>query len=113
MQLRFHREETFQQARGERTALAGTDHAQHGIAVERVLVNALAAERVVDIGQGDDLRPGADLVALEAVRVAAAVPALVVVAGDVVGVAEGPIFAELGNLLQEAGALERCVVVAG
>ena len=38
-----------------------------------------------NIGQGDDLRADGDVIAFEAVRVAPAIPALMVPAGDVVG----------------------------
>ncbi len=48
-------------------------------------VAALTGQGVVHIGQGDDLRADGDVIALEAVRVAPAIPALMVPAGDVVG----------------------------
>ena len=53
---------------------------------KRLLVAALARQRVVSVGKRDDLRGEGDILALEAVGVALAVPALVVPAADLKGV---------------------------
>jgi len=53
---------------------------------KRLLVAALARQRVVSVGKRDDLRGDGDILALEAVGIALAVPALVVPAADLKGV---------------------------
>jgi hypothetical protein len=50
--------------------------------VERPLVGSLAAQRVVDVDDGEEARAERDLLALESARVAAAAPVLVVGVGD-------------------------------
>ena len=45
---------------------------------KRAAVGAVAGHRVVGVGDGDDARDERDVVALQAERIAAAVPALVV-----------------------------------
>lgn len=77
--------EAFQQKGIERTAFPVQDHPHGGLVGERLFVAALTGQGVVHIGQGDDLRADGDVIALEAVRVAPAIPALMVPAGDVVG----------------------------
>ena len=77
--------EAFQQKGIERAAFPVQDHPHGSLVGERLFVVALTGQGVVHIGQGDDLRADGDVIALEAVRVAPAIPALMVPAGDVVG----------------------------
>lgn len=77
--------EAFQQKGIERAAFPVQDHPHGGLVGERLFVAALTGQGVVHIGQGDNLRADGDVIALEAVRVAPAIPALMVPAGDVVG----------------------------
>ena len=77
--------ETFQQQGIEDAALAAQYHL-HGLFVgEGFFVAALTGQRVVDVGQRDQLRPDGDVVACQAVRIAPAIPPLVVPAGDAAG----------------------------
>ena len=55
-------------------------------------------------GQGDDLGPGGDLIPRQVVGVALAIPPLMVVPGDVAGVAEDVL--QLGDALQDGHALD-------
>ena len=50
--------------------------------VERLFVAAFACKRVVHVCHGDNLRGNRNLIALETIRIAAAVPTLVVPAAD-------------------------------
>ena len=68
--------EAFQQKGIERAAFPVQDHPHGGLVGERLFVAALTGQGVVHIGQGDDLRADGDVIALEAVRVAPAIPAL-------------------------------------
>ena len=77
--------EAFQQKGIECAAFLVQDHPHGSLVGERLFVAALTGQGVVHIGQGDDLRADGDVIALEAVRVAPAIPALMVPAGDVVG----------------------------
>ena len=52
---------------------------------EGFFVAALTGQRVVDVGQRDQLRPDGNVVACQAVRIAPAIPPLVVPAGDAAG----------------------------
>ena len=71
-----------QQQRVERAALAVQDHAQRGVVVVGVLIAALAGQSVVHVRQCHHLRRNGDLIFFQPVRVAIAVPALVVPAAD-------------------------------
>ena len=71
-----------QQQRVERAALAVQDHAQRGVVVVGVLIAALAGQSVVYVCQCHHLRRNGDLIFFQPVRVAIAVPALVVPAAD-------------------------------
>ena len=64
-------------------ALSGTDHVHHLLPGDGGLVDTLAAEGVVYVGQSDYLGPGRNLIPHQAVGIAPAVPALMVVPGDV------------------------------
>ena len=77
--------EAFQQKGIERAAFPVQDHPHGSLVGERLFVAALTGQGVIHIGQGDNLRADGDVIALEAVRVALAIPALMVPAGDVVG----------------------------
>ena len=71
-----------EQHRVERAALPVEDHGDGGIVAVRLFVAAVARQRVIYVRQRDDLRRDRDLLAEQAVRVAAAVPPLVVVPHD-------------------------------
>ena len=77
--------QAFQQQRVEAAAFAAADHFERFLVGKRLLVAALARQRVVSVGERDDLRGDGDILALEAVGVALAVPALVVPAADLKG----------------------------
>ena len=77
-------EQALEQQRIERAALAVYDHPQGGLVVIRGLVAAHACQRVVHIGNRNDLRRDRDLLAGQAVRIAAAVVALVMPARDLI-----------------------------
>ena len=77
-------EQALEQQRIKRAALAVYDHPQGGLVVIRGLVAAHACQRVVHIGNRNDLRRDRDLLAGQAVRIAAAVVALVVPARDLI-----------------------------
>ena len=87
--------QAFQQQRVERPALAVQNHLHRGVVVEGLLVAALARQRVVDVGHCDDLRGDGDVLALQPVGVAAAVPPLVMPTADGVGCPD-----KLGFLLE-------------
>ena len=78
--------QAFQQQRVEAAAFAAADHFERFLVGKRLLVAALARQRVVSVGKRDDLRGDGDILALEAVGVALAVPALMVPAADLKGV---------------------------
>ena len=78
--------QAFQQQRVEAAAFAAADHFERFLVGKRLLVAALARQRVVSVGKRDDLRGDGDILALEAVWVALAVPALMVPAADLKGV---------------------------
>lgn len=61
------------------------DHGDGGVVAVRLFVAAVARQRVIYVRQRDDLRRDRDLLAEQAVRVAAAVPALVMPAADLDG----------------------------
>ena len=63
---------------------------QRDFLVERGLVRALGAEGVVDVDDRHEAREERDLLAAQPVRIAAAVPALVVVPDDRTDEAERP-----------------------
>ena len=70
--------QALQQQRIERPALAVQDHL-HGFFVGvGFFVAAVAGQCIVHIGQRDQLCADGDLIALQPIRVAAAIPALVV-----------------------------------
>ena len=77
-------EQALEQQRIERAALAVYDHPQGGLVVIRGLVAAHACQRVVHIGNRNDLRRNRDRLAGQTVRIAAAVIALVVPARDLI-----------------------------
>ena len=104
---RLRSEKGLQQLGVESAALPVPDHPQGLLAGEGVLVDPLAGQGVVYVRQGHHLGPDGDLVALETVGIAPAVPALVVVAGDVAGVEIGAALLHLGDLLQQGRALDR------
>ena len=68
--------EAFQQKGIECAAFPVQDHPHGSLVGERLFVAALTGQGVVHIGQGADLRADGDVIALEAVRVAPAIPAL-------------------------------------
>ena len=74
--------QAFHQQRIEAAALAVQDHVNGLFVAVGLLITALAGQCVVHIGQCHHLCCNGDLVALEPVRVAAAVPPLVVPAAD-------------------------------
>ena len=71
-----------EQHRIERAALPVEDHGDGGFVAVRLFVAAVARQRVVYVRERDHLRRDRDLLAEQAVRVAAAVPALVMPAAD-------------------------------
>lgn len=90
----------FQQDGVEGTALAVQDHV-HSLPVGvRLFVAALTGQRVVDVRQRNDLRFDGDLVPFQPVRVAAAVPPLVVPAGNAVSRLEQRLGVEVLQLAQ-------------
>ena len=74
-----------EQHRVERAALPVEDHGDGGVVAVRLFVAAVARQRVIYVRQRDYLRRDRDLLAEQAVRVAAAVPALVMPAADLDG----------------------------
>ena len=76
------RAEVADDRRAELAAGALADHAHAHVGRRGGLVDALARDRVVDVGDGGDARELLDLGAVEALGVAGAVDALVVVAHD-------------------------------
>ena len=80
--LILHVQKTLYQKRIEGAAFAVCNHFNSGRVVERLFVAAFACKRVVHVCHGDDLRGNRNLIALETIRVAAAVPTLVVPAAD-------------------------------
>ena len=103
----LHREEDVQQFGVEYAARSAADHLQHLCPREGILVDPPAAQCVVYVGQRDDLCPGRDLILLQAVRVPAPVPALMVMAGDVTGIVIGTVLLQLRNSSQQPGPLGR------
>ena len=71
-----------QQQRVKSAALAVQYHAQRGVVVVGVLIAALAGQSVVHVCQRHHLRRNGDLVPFQPVRVAIAVPALMMPAAD-------------------------------
>ena len=80
--LILHVQKALYQKRIEGAAFAVCNHFNSGRVVERLFVAAFACKRVVHVCHGDDLRGNRNFIALEAVRVAAAVPTLVMPAAD-------------------------------
>ena len=77
--------QALQQQGVKRTALAVDDHVEGRFVVKGRLIAALTGQRIVHIGQGNDLGGDGDLIALEPVGIASAVPPLVVPAADLAG----------------------------
>ena len=77
--------QTFQQQGVELAALAVQNHLDGGIVVKGLFVATLTRQGIVDVSQGHNLCGDGDLIPFQAVRVAAAVPALMVPAADGIG----------------------------
>ena len=75
----------FQQNGVECAALAVQDHLDGLFVRIGPLVAALTGQGIVDIRQRDDLRFDGNFVLFQAVRIAAAIPALMMPAGNAVG----------------------------
>ena len=80
--LILHVQKALYQKRIEGAAFAVCNHFNSGRVVKRLFVAAFACKRVVHVCHGDDLRGNRNLIALETIRVAAAVPTLVMPAAD-------------------------------
>ena len=93
--------QTFQQQRIEGAALSPQDHGDGRIVVKGFFVAPLAGQRVVDICQSHHLRGDGDSFPPQPVRVAVAVPPLMVPAADLQGVTEQRLFLSEGHLLQD------------
>ena len=85
LELAGHVGEALHEQGVEGAALAAQDHLHRLLVGEGGLIDPLAGEGVVHVGEGDDLGGYRDLVALEAVGIAPAVVSLVVPAADVPG----------------------------
>ena len=77
--------EAFQEERVEDAAFVIADHLKSLLVAERLLVATFASKCVVNVGNRDDLRTDGNFITLEAVGVAAAVPAFMVPTANVVG----------------------------
>ena len=102
--------QAFQQQRVEGPALAVQDHAQGRVVVVGRFIAAVAGQGVVHICQCHHLCCDGDRIALQLVRVAAAVPALMVPAADGIGhLQQGLVFLADGvaQVPQDAGTLHR------
>ena len=106
-QLIVHSLEAVEQQRVERAALAVEDHLQGSLVGEGLLVAAIARERVVNIRERDDLCRNGDLVALEPVGIAAAVPALMMPAADLVRGAHERVVLRERHIVEQPVALDR------
>ena len=98
-------EEAVQQDGVEQPALAGTDHLQHHFPGKSRLIHPLAAQRVVYVRQGHDLSPWGDLLPLQSLGIAPAVPPLMVVQRNVPGVFVDPVVLQLRDAVQKHRAL--------
>ena len=102
--------QAFQQQRVEGPALAVQDHAQGRVVVVGRFIATVAGQGVVHICQCHHLCCDGDRIALQLVRVAAAVPALMVPAADGIGyLQQGLVFLADGvaQVPQDAGTLHR------
>ena len=102
--------QAFQQQRVEGSALTVQDHAQGRVVVVGRFIAAVAGQGVVHICQCHHLCCDGDRIALQLVRVAAAVPALMVPAADGIGhLQQGLVFLADGvaQVPQDAGTLHR------
>ena len=93
--------QALKQQRVEGTALTVQDHIDGGRVVVRLLIAALAHERIVYIRDRHDLSGDRDLLAHQPVRVAMAVPALVVPAADLQRIAVQRLVLAVLHLLQD------------
>ena len=92
-----------QQQRIERPALTVQDHL-HGFFVGvGFFVAAVAGQCIVHIGQRDQLCADGDLIALQPIRIAAAIPAFVVPAGDLVGGLQQRLLGKIFQTVQHFG----------
>ena len=100
--------QALQQQRIERPALAVQDHL-HGFFVGvGFFVAAVTGQCIVHIGQRNQLCADGDLIALQPIRVAAAIPAFVVPAGDLVGGLQQWLLAKIFQTVQHFGAPPYC-----
>ena len=100
-QLVLHCGEAVQQQGVKGAAFPVEDHGDGGLVGEGGLVAAVAGEGVVHIGQRHHLRGDGDLVPLQAIGIAAAVPPLVVPAADLVGGAHQRVVLRYGHVPQQ------------
>ena len=97
----------FQKLGGENAAVTVEDHA-HGKAMGvSLLIDLLAGQGVVDVRKTHHLGADGDVVPLEAFGIAVAVPALVVVVTDVMGVTQVLGICDVVHPLQDAAARKR------
>ena len=102
--------QAFQQQRVEGPALAVQDHAQGRVVVVGRFIAAVAGQGVVHICQCHHLCCDGDRIALQLVRVAAAVPALMVPAADGIGHLQQGLVSPadgVAQVPQDAGTLHR------
>ena len=91
---------------GEDAALAAQDHVGGPVKGVGLLIDAVHGQRVVYVGETDHLGADGDIVPGQPFGIAVAVPALVVVMADVVGVAQVFLVAGAGERLQDLTAGE-------
>ena len=92
--------QALQQQRIERSALAVQNHL-HGFFVGvGFFVAAVTGQCIIHIGQRDQLCADGDFIALQPIRIAAAIPAFVVPAGDLVGSLQKRLVCKAFGLLQ-------------
>lgn len=89
----------------ESTAFTAQNHPDGFLGAYGVLVAALTDQRIINIGQGNHLGPDGDLIPRKTVRITAAIPALVMVQGNIIGIVVRRKMPHLGNARQQFGTL--------
>ena len=94
-------QKAFQQPGIEFPALAAADHGNGFFPAEGFFIHPVADQSIVDVGQRNHLGPNGDGVPFQTVGIALAVPALVMVAADVVAILIQAALQNLRHMLQD------------
>ena len=105
-QLRLHILKAVQQPGGKASAFTVQNHVEGLFMGNRLLINTVRREGIVCIHNGHGLGADRDGISVQPIRISPAVPALMMVPADVVGVLEIPLIAHTFQALQNLASPE-------